>query len=356
MKRIVSFLLMLCLLVAVCSSALAAKASIVTQPESQTIKVGGTVTYTVKANNTRGEAITWHFINPATGEDVTGKKLESRFKGLQVKNPNSLSITLKKVPEEMHGWTGHCHIGRKAGGIDSAKVMVLLEGKEVPAFYASMNAAQEVQEAAQVASQLGGYLDESGAIVTPVPEPIVITGNKIDLYMTDNKDNPVGEPQSELTFESGKKASFYVKVPDVVPGSLAYVSINGIRMIPNGDARGMAIRNWPESATVKIKVNRPDSEKNEVVAEITLPPQEEISADPADLVTVTCTYCRFTGGGLTYAESGQVPRGTEITVFASGGNVKTGYTINKAKKAEYKEMASFRIVVEEDTTITMKKQ
>ncbi len=356
MKRILSGLVLLVLLMGVFSGALAAKISITTQPQTQTIKAGGSVTYTVKANNAKGNSITWHFINPETGEDVTGKKLTSRFSGLQVKNPNSLNITLKRVPEEMHGWTAHCHIGQKAGGVDSDKVMILIEGKEVPAYYSSMNGSKEEQAAAQVAAQVGGYLDESGALVTPEPEPIVITGNKIDLYETDGKDNPIGEPQSSLTFTGGKKANFYVKVPDVVEGTLAYVSINGIRMVPNGEARSMAIRNWPESATVKIKVNRPGRNTNEAVAEITLPPQEEVSADPADLVTVTCTFCRFTGGGVTYAESGQVPRGTEITVFAAGGNIKTGYTINKARKAEYKQQASFLLVVEEDTTIVMKKQ
>ena len=45
MKRIVSVLLAICLVLASCSVALAAKATITQQPETTTVKKGGTLVY-----------------------------------------------------------------------------------------------------------------------------------------------------------------------------------------------------------------------------------------------------------------------------------------------------------------------
>ena len=95
MKRLISVMMVLFLLLGICGIASAAKITITKQPETQTVKKGGTLTFTVKAKNTSGAAITWHFQNPATGEDITGKNLSSRVSGLKVQKPNSLSITLK---------------------------------------------------------------------------------------------------------------------------------------------------------------------------------------------------------------------------------------------------------------------
>ena len=131
MKKIVSLLAVLCLLLG-CVSVASAAIQITQQPETQTVKAGGNVTFTVKAKGVNGSAITWYFTNPETGETTTGKKLSSVVKGVKVQNPNSLKITLKKVPEAMHGWTMHAHIGRKTGGVDTDEVMILIAGLEPP--------------------------------------------------------------------------------------------------------------------------------------------------------------------------------------------------------------------------------
>ena len=370
MKRLILVLMVLCLMFGVCSVA-AAAVSIVEQPETMTVKKGGNVTFTVKAKNAGGSSITWYFTNPVTGEVVTGKKLSTAVSGLKVSNPNSLKITLKKVPESMHGWTLYCHIGPKSGGVNTDTVMLLIEGMEVPDTLATLNAApadEAVTDASSASMKnvsAAGTAVESAAVAsetpavptaTPVPEKIVITGStKIELYNVDSKGEPVGTAQQELTFEE-PTASFYVKLPDTTEGTIQYVTVDSVRLTPDGEVRGMSIRGWPASASVKIKVLKPGAEEEQTIESLLPPLESEAPVDPSTLVTVTCENCRFTGYHSSFATSGQVPAGTTITVVASGGMVAKGYTINGAKKATHKNEATFQLVVEEDTTITMQKQ
>ena len=122
-------LIMLGVLLCWASVALAA-VTVTQQPVTQTVKAGGKVSFSAKAKGAGNGGITWHFVEESSGEDVTGRKLSERFKGLKVKNPNTLTITLQNVPEEMHGWQVYCHIGPKNGGVDTDRVQLLIEGLE----------------------------------------------------------------------------------------------------------------------------------------------------------------------------------------------------------------------------------
>ena len=130
MKRLLTILAVLCLMLGCINEARAA-ITVTEQPETQTVKAGGSVIFSVKAKDA-GKVITWHFVSPDGGEDITGKKLSGRFKGLKVSNPNTLNIKLKNVPEEMHGWTVYCHLGKTSAGLDTETAMLLIEGKELP--------------------------------------------------------------------------------------------------------------------------------------------------------------------------------------------------------------------------------
>ncbi len=124
MKRLMMMLgLLLC-----CVGVAFGEIAITRQPETQTVRAGGKVTFTVKATGAAKQAVTWYFTDPATGKTTTGRKLSSAVPGVKVKNPNTLSITLRNVPETMHGWTLYCHIGKKGKGVDSDEVMILIEG------------------------------------------------------------------------------------------------------------------------------------------------------------------------------------------------------------------------------------
>ncbi len=381
MKKIVSLLAVLCLLLG-CVSVASAAIQITQQPETQTVKAGGNVTFTVKAKGVNGSAITWYFTNPETGETTTGKKLSSVVKGVKVQNPNSLKITLKKVPEAMHGWTMHAHIGRKTGGVDTDEVMILIAGLEppedVPA--AAPKDEEDTKETADTKNEdskdtkdtakntgknsgkNSGSKGSDEPAVTPEPQivyvtpeppgPIVITANgkATELYLMDSKGQVVGDAVSELTFEAGKPANFYVKMAEGTEGTLAYVTVGNTRLIPEGEVTGMSVRGWETSATVKIKVNKGDEEPM-----ATRVPVVEEDVDESQLVTVTCTNCRFTGWHNTYATTGKVPVGSTIMVFADSGLIRKGYTINGQDK-QFKNQASFEFVVEEDTEISLEKQ
>lgn len=129
MKRLLAILVMLSLLLG-CTGAALAAITITAQPETQTVKAGGTVTFSVRARG--ASAITWHFISPDGTEDFTGRRLAGRFQGLRVVNPNSQNIRLKNVPEEMHGWTVYCHLGKAGADADTERVLLLIEGMEFP--------------------------------------------------------------------------------------------------------------------------------------------------------------------------------------------------------------------------------
>ena len=351
MKRLISFLTVICMLLGACTVSFAAdKPYIKKQPVSQTVKAGDSVTFSLEAENTSGSGITWHFQNPLTGEDYTGKKISSAVPGLKVKNPNSRAITLKNVPESMHGWTAYCHLGPKSGGINSDKVMILIEGLPVPEMPVSApNEPQGVDSESQIS--------EAVPTPTPAPEPIVITGSaKIELYRVDSKGTLLGAAQQELVFDPGTSASFHVKMPDNEEGSVQYIKVGSVRLTPDTETRGMTIQGWPSSASVKIKVLKPGSAVESSEEGLILPEETVAPVDPSSLVSVTCENCRFTGYTYSFESSGQVPIGSTITVIASGGIVGKGYFINGAKKASHKNEASFQLLIEGDTIITMNPQ
>ena len=343
MKRILSVVLTCILLLSCCTEALAAGVTITQQPQTQTVKTGGNVTFRVKAKNASGKSITWYFTNPATGETTTGRKLSESVSGVTVKNPNTLSITLKKVPEELHGWTLYCHIGQKNSGVDSEPAMILIAGKEPPVVV--------TPKPANASSPSASSSGSSASPAEPAPEAqpapsTVIKGSKVELYKLDQRGNIVGSAAKELTFD-GTDADFYVKLPEGTEGTIQYLTLNGLRLTPEGDVTGMSIRGWSGSASVRVKIKKPLTEE-----EADRKKKEEEPVDESQLVTVTCTNCRFTGWHNSFVASGQVPVGSTIKVIASGGFLKRGYSINGAP-SEHKNQASFSMVVEGDTTITM---
>ena len=372
MKRFLSFLMVLCLALTMTSVAsAAAKLRIIEQPVSQTVKAGGSATFTVKAKGVGDASITWYFTNPLTGESTTGRKLTEVFKGLKVKGPNSLKITLSMIPESMHGWTLHCHIGPKSGGVSSDTVMILIQGLEPPVL---PTPTPTPKPSVSGAPSPYGSSDSSGSSskenssapgqssVVAVKEPVVIKGSsKFELYALDGKGNVTGSAQTELKFPDGK-ANFFVQLPEGTEGTIQYVKIDSVRLTPTGDLTGLSVRGWDHSSSVSVKVLKPGSENGGVSETMQLLEKEREaekeaveSVDTSSLVNVTCTNCRFSGWNYSFAESGQVPVGTTITVVSSGGWIKKGYSVNGAKAA-YKNQASFQMVVEGETSITMEKQ
>ena len=362
MKRVLSFLVVLCLALSVFTVASAASITILQQPETQTVKAGGNLTFVVKAKGNY-DSVTWYFTNPLTGQVTTGRKLEDVVSGVSVKNPNSLKLTLRKIPESMHGWTLRCHIGPKNGGVSTDTVMILIAGLEPPVFTPAPTSTP-IPNTATAMTSAGTSQGGAQATVVQMKEPIVIKGsNKFELYALDGKGNVTGDAQTELKFTDGD-ANFFVLLPEGAEGPIQYIKIGGLRLTPTGDVTGMSVRGWKESASVTVKIRKPvvEGQENGVSATMAALQAEQEkekeaieSVDASSLVTVTCTNCRFSGWNNRFAQSGQVPVGTTITVVSDGGWIHKGYSINGAK-AVSRDQASIQLVIEEDTTISMEKQ
>ena len=79
MKRILGLMLILCLTLGCIAPASAAKkVKILRQPQTQTVKAGGKVTFSFKAEN--NNVITWYLVNPETGEKIAASKISSIFR------------------------------------------------------------------------------------------------------------------------------------------------------------------------------------------------------------------------------------------------------------------------------------
>lgn len=204
MKRLLMMMGVLFLLLG-CAAGARAAVTITAQPETQTVPKGGSVTFSVKAKGLGKSAITWHFISPDGSEDITGKKLSARFKGLKVTNPNSVNIRLKKVPEEMHGWTVYCHLGKKDAGLDTEPAMLLIEGMEIPesspGAAETPDASAEPGEEDPEASEAPG--EEEGAEGEEEPEEPPEDG---DVPPEDEETPPEGEGEPEASPEDGEGA------------------------------------------------------------------------------------------------------------------------------------------------------
>ena len=355
MKRVLSILAAVCLMICCFTPAFAA-VTITQQPVTQTVKAGRDATFTVKARGNTDDGITWYFINPETGDTTTGRKLSEVVPGVKVVGPNRLTMKIQNVPESMHGWQLYCHIGKKNSGVDTDTVMILISGLEPPANTPVPASALKAESSASAST-----ISTTKAEVTPTPtvtatpEPIVIKGSKVDLYEMDSKGEVISVvPQHELTFENGQSANFQIRIPQSDTETLQYISIGKVRLVPEGgDITSLSVRGWPESASVRVKMGSPDDNGDDLIQ--ARPSATPEPVDESSLVTVTCVNCRFTGWNNSFAESGKVPVGSTITVIANGGFIKKGYSIN-GEKATHKTEASFDMIVEGDTSIVMEAQ
>ena len=133
MKRLLSLLTVLCLLLSMVVPAFAAGGVTITmQPESQTVKKGGKVTFSFRC--TGQTAITWYFVNPETGEAVPCSKIGSYFKGVRVSGQNSYNLRLSKVSEDLHGWFFCVKAKGNGRTVQSDYVQLLIKGLPEPSY------------------------------------------------------------------------------------------------------------------------------------------------------------------------------------------------------------------------------
>ena len=365
MKKILGLILAFCLVLAVAAGAFAAKLSITKQPENGTTNKRGTVKFAIKINGDVN-SITWHFIDPATGNDYTGRKLSSAVKGVKVSNPNSKVITLKNVPESMHGWIVYCHINGNGYKIDSEKVRLLINGLEPPAESPETEASSgkekdsgsksgkdskndknskpaeeaKTEEETKAGSEGDGEGEGSGESAEseePEVKSITVSCNVKALRKLDRSGAvETGEPVSNLDFGDANSGSFIVTSEDPIKS----YTVNGVQIEPTEPVKEFRILNVTSSLTLRLKVNRATAASAQV--------------DESHMCKVTCKGCTFSylRGGIRAVAEGDVPAGAPISIVADSAELSAlGYSINGAEPVSL-GMASIKITVTDDITIT----
>ena len=376
MKKLIGIILTLCLVLSLAAGAFAAsKPEITKQPETSTTSKKGAVSFSVSVKGTVS-SYTWYFINPETGDKISGKKLSSVVKGVKVNNPNSKKISLSRVPESMHGWSVYCHVNGNGYKIDSDTVTLYVYGMEVPGSEPSgskktdsaqspapaaekqaapANNTKEAattdkkQEAAPAASSTSvpsspsegseqsevGDMGEGAEDETIVENrTITVTSSSKVLLKLDNKGNPAdSSPVSSLEFVN--TGSFAVRSDELIKSW----TVNGIRYEPSQPVKEFKVLNVTESIALDIKITHASAADTEL--------------DESKICKVTCKGCTFTylSKGLRSVTEGEVPSGARIKVFADNSDLAAGgYSVNGGEP-EGIGKASLQFTVTEDVTI-----
>lgn len=384
MKRFLGLVLALCLILGIAAEAAAAGKPVFSQqPESATTDRKGTVSFSVKVKaNGSKVSYTWYFVNPATGEKVSGKNLSKTVKGVKVAKPNTPKITLKKVPAEMHGWLVYCHINGNGYKQDSDQVVLNVygmepvsdpsaqpeeagepaAGPEQPAEGTETADPAEGGETAEPAPEVGEPAEpaEGGETAEAVPEgaeavepaaaddpesegadyvsrDITVSASAAFLIPIDSMGKATSDtPVSTLTFTDTGNVSIRSEEP------IKSWTINGIRFESENPQNTINLFNISEDLTISLSTEQKTAASAQV--------------DESVVCKVTCEGCAFTCAtkGIRNATEGEVPSGSLITVFAKDSSaLPNGYVINGAEAA-YKNKASFQLTVTEDTNITLK--
>jgi hypothetical protein len=123
-----------------------------------------------------------------------------------------------------------------------------------------------------------------------------------------------------------------------------YWMLNGMRVETDTDTpTRLLLKNITSDLTLGAKFQKASNATAEEV-------------DPDSPCEVTCTGCTFTyhKGGLKSVSSGSVPAGATIIVFTSDVKAaQKGFSIN-GEAPEYQGSTSFRLKIEDDTTIEIK--
>ena len=364
MKKLIGIVLTLCLVLTLAADAFAAsKPEITKQPETATTNKKGAVTFSISVKGTVS-SYTWYFVNPETGDKVSGKKLSSTVKGVKVNNPNSKKISLSHVPESMHGWSVYCHVNGNGYKIDSDTVSLYVYGMEVPgsdsapapsdtaeATPASEPAAAPAEtnlepapaatESGETASPEAGEQPEGGdqgegadSDMTAANRTITVTSSSKVLLKMDNKGKiSDAAPVSSLEFTNA--GSFAVRSDDPIKSW----TVNGIRFEPAQPVNEFKVTNVTESIVLDVKIARGTA--------------AEAVVDESRTCKVTCKGCTYTylSKGLRSVTEGEVPYGAPIRVIADNSDLAAGgYSINGGEP-ESVGKASLQLTVTDDVTI-----
>lgn len=348
MKKTVSFLLVLCLVLSISWSAFAVGAPKITeQPVSVTTDKKGSVTLSFRGLDFAPNESSWHFIEPDTGKEWTGPQLRDEMKTRKVKNfsltamDGKQKLVLTGVPKFMHGWEVYVVLCGGGFKIESDHIRIWYHGMD-------QTGTGDLPKSTGVATSIasGTPAGEAGAAGTAAaaapeepagPKIITVTASKVTLYPVDSHGDAIeDQAAATLTFEDSGSVAVRSDAP------VKYWMINGIRVEPTEDLTSFVLKN----ITTDLKISAKLASTSAAV---------EGDIDPNTPCEVTCTGCLFTyhKGGLASVASGTVPSGATIIVFASDpAAAGKGFSIN-GDAPEYQGSTSFRLRITEDTTISI---
>lgn len=361
MKKIVSLLLILCLVLGIASAALAAGAPRINkQPETQKTEKNRQATFKIDAENFSQKESGWRFVNPATGEEFTVVQLRDEvFKADKFDykaSDKKKKLTLINVPDAMHGWEVYMHLSGNGYELDSEHVRLWCYGLEEGSVAASAadagapasttdtgaeTAPADIPADTPADTPAGTPADTSAEIPAGTsestynpdePKIITVTAEKLTLCPVDARGNLLEEQAaSSLTFENSGSVAVRADAP------VKYWLINGIRIEPTESVTGFVLKNITSDLNISAKLDQGGS---------------DAAVDPDTPCQVTCTGCSFTcrKSNLSSVTSGTVPLGATIIVFTD--NADAGYSINGGAP-EHVGSASFRLEITGDTTITV---
>ena len=360
MKKLVSLLLILCLVLGISCTALADTPSFTTQPVDSTTDKNGNLSLIFKGEGFVPNDSSWHFVEPETGKEWTGPQLRDEMKARKVRNftltasEGKQKLYLTGVPKFMHGWEVYVVLVGGGTSVESDHIHIYWHGmdkNEKSGASASSDAKQQTaaQPAANTDTTAPAKTDATAPAPAPAPveipeEPagpkiITVTADKVTLYPVDSRGNAI-EDQAAETFTFEDVGSVAVRSDEPVK----YWTVNGIRIEPEGNnVTSFVLKNITTDLVISAKAQKSSSSSSS--AEV----------DPDSPCTVTCTGCTFTyhKGGLKSVASGTVPAGATIIVFTSDAQAaQRGYSIN-GESPEHQGSTSFRLKIEEDTTITI---
>ena len=268
MKKIIGLALVFILVLTVAAGAFAgSRPKITKQPESATVKKGGKVSFSIKTSGTVSTVI-WYFVDPETGTSYTGKKIAGAVKGVKVDGPtNGKKITLKNVPESMHGWKVYAHVNGNGYNVDSDTVLLLIAGMDVPAETtadasssaveetpvdetpADINSADETPTADPADTQTAPA-DET-AEMNQVSGPFTVSATSKILRLMDDSGNIVDDkPSSRLEFTG----IGYIIVTSEDP--IVSWTMNGIRIQPAEPVTEFRVLNITSDLSIDISTAR----------------------------------------------------------------------------------------------------
>ena len=368
MKKLVSLLLVLCLSIGVVYAALAdAMPAFTVQPVDSTTDRYGNLSLTFKGTDFIPNDSSWHFIDPETGGEWTGPQLrEEMTKNRKVTeftltaSDKKQSLFLTHVPKFMHGWEVYVLLVNGNNKVESQHFHIYWNGIDKNQKYTAPTPTPAATKDTKT-GKTDTKTDKTGtdgktnaevktdADGNPLPEeseepagPKIITvtaGDKLSLYPADSRGNAIEEKKAaSLTFENSGSVIVTSETP------VKYWMLNGMRVETDTDTpTRLLLKNITSDLTLGAKFQKASNATAEEV-------------DPDSPCEVTCTGCTFTyhKGGLKSVSSGSVPAGATIIVFTSDIKAaQKGFSIN-GEAPEYQGSTSFRLKIEDDTTIEIK--